>query len=130
VALYSAISRHQTVNIRQISQNRAEQIGYYRFLENEQVNISELVRSISDHCSQQVAVHWRLMTTHEIDHLEQALQVRQWYRWRWRIEQLFATLKLAGLDIEATQLESVLLLYYLSKACHQLFATPSRLEHG
>jgi transposase len=47
------------------------------------------------------------MTTHTISHLEQALQVLQWYRWRWRIEQLFATLKLAGLEIEATQLESV-----------------------
>jgi Tfp pilus assembly PilM family ATPase len=57
--------------------------------------------------SGQVAVHWRLMTTHEIGHLEQALQVLQWYRWRWRIEQLFATLKLAGLDLEATQLESI-----------------------
>jgi Transposase DDE domain len=55
----------------------------------------------------QVAVHWRLMTTHTISHLEQALQVLQWYHWRWRIEQLFATLKLAGLEIEATQLESV-----------------------
>lgn len=55
----------------------------------------------------QVAVHWRLMTTHTISNLEQALQVLQWYRWRWRIEQLFATLKLAGLDIEATQLESM-----------------------
>ena len=55
----------------------------------------------------QVAVHWRLMTTHEIGCLEQALQVLQWYRWRWRIEQLFATLKLAGLDLEATQLESI-----------------------
>jgi hypothetical protein len=55
----------------------------------------------------QVAVHWRLMTTHIISNLEQALQVLQWYRWRWRIEQLFATLKLAGLDIEATQLESI-----------------------
>ena len=47
------------------------------------------------------------MTTHEIGCLEQALQVLQWYRWRWRIEQLFATLKLAGLDLEATQLESI-----------------------
>jgi hypothetical protein len=55
----------------------------------------------------QVAVHWRLMTTHEVGCLEQALQVLQWYRWRWRIEQLFATLKLAGLDLEATQLESI-----------------------
>jgi Transposase DDE domain len=55
----------------------------------------------------QEAVHWRLMTTHKIISIEQALQIVQWYRWRWRIEQLFATLKLAGLNIEATQLESV-----------------------
>jgi hypothetical protein len=52
--LYAAISQHQTVNIRQISQNWAEQIGYYRFLENEKVTRSELVRSISDHCEQPV----------------------------------------------------------------------------
>jgi hypothetical protein len=32
----------------------------------------------------QVAVHWRLMTTHEVSCLEQALRVLQWYRWRWR----------------------------------------------
>jgi hypothetical protein len=55
----------------------------------------------------QEPIHWRLMTTHEVVCIEQALQVIQWYCWRWRIEQLFATLKLAGLDIEATQLESV-----------------------
>lgn len=44
---------HQSVNIRRISRNRAEQVGYYRFLENENV-ISELVRSLSDACEQQV----------------------------------------------------------------------------
>jgi hypothetical protein len=55
----------------------------------------------------QEPIHWRLMTTHRVVCLEQALQVLEWYCWRWRIEQLFATLKLAGLDIEATQLESV-----------------------
>lgn len=54
----------------------------------------------------QKAVHWRLMTTHEVVSMEQALQMVKWYQWRWRIEQLFATLKLAGLNIEATQLES------------------------
>lgn len=55
----------------------------------------------------QEPIHWRLLTTHRVVCLEQALQVIQWYRWRWRIEQLFATLKTAGLNIEATQLESV-----------------------
>ncbi len=51
-------------------------------------------------------IHWRLLTTHEVVCLEQALQVIQWYCWRWRIEQLFATLKQAGLNLESTQLES------------------------
>jgi hypothetical protein len=55
----------------------------------------------------QKPVHWRLMTTHRVVCIEQALKVLEWYCWRWRIEQLFAMLKLAGLDIEATQLESV-----------------------
>lgn len=55
----------------------------------------------------QQPIHWRLLTTHEVVCLEQALQVLKWYCWRWRIEQLFATLKQAGLNLEATQLESV-----------------------
>jgi hypothetical protein len=45
----------QTVIIRQISRNRAEQIAYYRYLENEQVTLSELIRSLADHCQEQVA---------------------------------------------------------------------------
>ncbi len=54
----------------------------------------------------QAPVHWRLLTTHPVVCIEQALQVIRWYGWRWRIEQLFATLKQGGLDLEATQLES------------------------
>lgn len=54
----------------------------------------------------QTPIHWRLLTTHPVVNLERALQVIQWYCWRWRIEQLFATLKQAGLNLEATQLES------------------------
>ena len=52
-------------------------------------------------------IHWRLLTTHSVVCLEEALQVVRWYQWRWRIEQLFATLKQAGLNLESTQLESV-----------------------
>jgi hypothetical protein len=52
-------------------------------------------------------IHWRLLTTHEVVCIEQALQVIQWYCWRWHIEQLFATLKRAGLNLEATQLTTV-----------------------
>lgn len=55
----------------------------------------------------QEPIHWRLLTTHEVVCVEQALQVIKWYRWRWRIEQMFATLKQAGLNLEATQIASV-----------------------
>ncbi len=54
----------------------------------------------------QEPIHWRLLTTHDVLSLEQALQIIEWYKWRWWIEQLFATLKKAGLNLEATQLES------------------------
>lgn len=55
----------------------------------------------------QDAVHWRLMTTHKIETMQEARQVIQWYVWRWHIEQLFAILKQRGLDIESTELESM-----------------------
>ncbi|WP_414579697.1 IS4 family transposase [Anabaena sp. CCY 9402-a] len=62
----------------------------------------------------QEPIHWRLLTTHEVVCLEQALRVIQWYGWRWKIEQLFATLKTAGLNLEATQLESVIAIQRLT----------------
>jgi hypothetical protein len=54
----------------------------------------------------QEAVHWRLLTTHRVEGFERALQMVLWYRWRWRIEQLFGTIKIDGLDLESSQLET------------------------
>ncbi len=51
-------------------------------------------------------VHWRLLTTHHLDTVADALRLVGWYRLRWTIEQLFRTLKKQGLDLEASQLES------------------------
>jgi len=48
------MEQHQSVNIRQISKNRAEQVGFYRFLDNENVTTGELVKSLGDCCALQV----------------------------------------------------------------------------
>jgi hypothetical protein len=45
-------------------------------------------------------IHWRLLTTHDVETVKQALTVIGWYRQRWHIEQLFRTVKRQGLDIE------------------------------
>jgi Transposase DDE domain len=43
---------------------------------------------------------WRLLTTHAVENVEQALTVIGWYRQRWHVEQLFRTVKRQGLDLE------------------------------
>jgi hypothetical protein len=51
------------------------------------------------------AICWRLLTTHAVESVEQALTVIGWYRQRWHIEQLFRTLKRQGLRIEQSVVE-------------------------
>jgi hypothetical protein len=48
-------------------------------------------------------VHWRLLTTLPIKTRADIDEVARLYRLRWRIEQLFRSLKSDGLDLEATQ---------------------------
>jgi hypothetical protein len=51
-------------------------------------------------------IHWRLLTTHVVPDLAKALEIIDWYRQRWHIEQLFWTLKSQGFDLEASQIET------------------------
>lgn len=54
----------------------------------------------------EVAVHWRLLTTHTVTSAAQAFAVAELYRRRWAIEQLFRTLKTQGFDIEDLRIEA------------------------
>ena len=50
-------------------------------------------------------LHWRLLTTHHVTGLAQARRVVDLYRMRWTIEEFFRTLKTAGFDVEAADIE-------------------------
>lgn len=52
------------------------------------------------------AVHWILLTSHLVTNVPKALQIVNWYCFRWTIEQVFRTLKLKGLNIEQSQTET------------------------
>ena len=51
-------------------------------------------------------VRWRLLTTHKIESVEDALRCVGWYCCRWQIEQFFRTLKKQGFQIESSQVET------------------------
>jgi hypothetical protein len=50
-------------------------------------------------------IHWRLVTTHTVDSPAMARMMLDFYRRRWIIEDYFRTLKTAGFDIEAAEIE-------------------------
>ena len=57
-------------------------------------------------CNPEQTIRWRLLTTHDVESLSDAIQIVKWYSMRWYIEQLFRLLKSKGFQIERSELES------------------------
>ncbi len=51
-------------------------------------------------------LHWRLLTTHIVKNMADALQIIDWYKARWNIEQFFRTLKSQGFQVEGSLIEN------------------------
>lgn len=49
-------------------------------------------------------IHWMLITSHPVTSLDEALQIVNWYKKRWHIEQLFRAAKKGGMRIEEIEL--------------------------
>jgi hypothetical protein len=71
----------------------------------EEIELSAIEVIERDPPAKETPVHWRLLTTHAVDTVAQALTVISWYRQRWHIEQLFRTVKSQGLKIEESVAE-------------------------
>jgi len=51
----------------------------------------------------ELPIEWLLLTSHPVENIQKALQIINWYKERWNIEQLFRILKNKGLCLESTQ---------------------------
>lgn len=67
------------------------------------VQVSERPESV---VNKEEPISWVLLTSHNIENLDQAREIIRFYRWRWVIEQVFRTLKSQGLDMEQSEIET------------------------
>ncbi|WP_170928483.1 IS4 family transposase [Deinococcus hopiensis] len=82
--------------------------------ERVKVNAIEVRERAEDVPPGEQPVVWRLLTSHPVTTVEQALQIVQWYLFRWRSEDTFSALKTRCVDVEASRLESGLALMKLA----------------
>lgn len=59
---------------------------------------------IKEHSKEQDSIHWKLLTTLELNNLDEVLQCVKWYTYRWLIERFHYVLK-SGTKIEQLQLK-------------------------
>jgi len=69
-------------------------------------------------------VTWRILTTLPVNSLKEALNIIEWYSWRWMVEEVFRVLKKEGYNIEASELESA---KAIRKLCVLMLTTITRL---
>lgn len=80
---------------------------------------------------------WRILTTHPVTNYEDAIQIIEWYRKRWFIEEVFRLLKNKGYKIEDSQIETgwalrkltIMLLHTILRVMQMLVAYGSSEEH-
>ena len=93
--------KYGTVSIKRPKFHRDKELP-----ENIELQVVEIKECTNSVVGNEAPIHWILLTSHPVNTVEQALQILQWYRWRWTIEELFRTLKTRGLNIEASEVET------------------------
>ncbi len=82
--------------------NLNNKAGYPEYITIQGVWAQEITAGIDE----KDLVNWKLLTTHTINEVTDALRMVEWYSARWFIEQVFRLLKHEGFGIEDTLLEN------------------------
>lgn len=90
--------RYTTVQIKRPANLKKE--AYPDYIELRCVSVREITPDAEE------PIDWKLLTTHQVSSVEEALKLVDWYGARWYIEQVFRLLKHKGFGIEDTLLES------------------------
>ena len=77
-----------------------------RYPEQVEVSVVEVLEEHQTVPKGEEAVHWRLLTTHPVTQLSQAMTIVEWYKQRWWVEDFFRILKQQGLEVERSQLST------------------------
>jgi hypothetical protein len=80
--------------------------------------------------SEKEAIVWRLVTSHGVATLQDAIRMIEFYRRRWAIEQMFRTLKSQAINIEASLLEDGAALERLAAAAMVAATMVMQLIHA
>jgi len=75
-------------------------------------------------------IHWRLLTTHAVTTIADALRMLGWYRRRWLIEEYFNVLKTGGMDIENARIGKPATMINLTGAASIAAATIMKLKQA
>ena len=76
--------------------------GYAQYITVQGVWAQEITPGVDE----KDLINWKLLTTHCINNVTDALRMVEWYSARWYIEQVFRLLKQDGFGIESAQLET------------------------
>jgi hypothetical protein len=87
----------------QVKLRRPDKVKGSEFIE---INVVEAKEVLGHSSSAKDGLCWRLLTTHPVSSLKEAIAVIEFYKNRWWIEQLFRTLKTQGLNLENSNLSN------------------------